>query len=93
MKNKIAKVIDKRPGKWPKYYDEKNVENYQEYFIKGTNIKLGFCDNNLEEGCEEFCCIISEIEDDFIWFDTEKDLFEHFEYILMNKDFGWKYFY
>ena len=33
MKNKIAKVIDKRPGKWPNYYDEKDVENYQEYFL------------------------------------------------------------
>jgi hypothetical protein len=66
----IKKIIEKRPGKWPEYYDEKNVENYTEYFIKGTNIKLGFYDNNLEEGHEEFCCIISETRDDFIWFDT-----------------------
>ena len=89
----IKKIIEKRQAKWPSYYDEHNVEDYQEYYIKGTNIKLGFYDKNLDEDCEEFCCIISESEDDFIWFDTEKELFEHFEYILMNKNFGWKYFY
>lgn len=88
----IEKVIETRPGKWPSYYDEKNVEKYTEYFIKGTNIKLGFCDFNIDEKCEEYCCIISESIDDFIWFDTEKELFEHFECILMNKNLTWRYY-
>jgi len=90
---KISKVIEKRPGKWPEYYDERDVENYQEYFIKGTNIKLGFTCYDKENDQEEYCCIVTELEDDQEWYDTEKDLFEHFEYILMNKDFGWRYFY
>jgi len=93
MKNNIKKTIEKRPAKWPEYYDEKNVENYQEYFIKGTNIKIGFTCYDKDEDVDDFCCIISESQDDFIWFDTEKELYEHFAYILLNKEFGWQYFY
>ncbi len=92
MKNKISKVIDIRPGKWPEYYDECNVKEYQEYFIKGTNIKLGFKyihDDSVEW---EYCCIISESYDDQIWFETEEELFKHFEWILMNKDLIWRYY-
>lgn len=93
MKNKISKVIDKRPGKWPDYYDERDVENYQEYFIKGTNVKIGFTYYDKEEDKVEYCCIVTESQDDQDWYESEEELFNHFEYILMNPDFGWQYFY
>lgn len=89
MKNKI---IEKRPGKWPSYWDPQNIENYQEYFIKGTNIKLGYTCYNKDEEEIEYCCIISELEDDFDFYDTEQKLLKHFEWMLMNENLGWRYF-
>ena len=92
-KNRIAKVIEKRPGKWPEYYDEREVENYQEYFIKGTNVKIGFTCYDKEQDEIDYCCIVTESQDDQDYYDSEEELFKHFEYILMNPDFGWRYFY
>lgn len=89
----IKKIIECRPAKWPTYYDDANVKDYCEYFIKGTNVKLGFRVMNIDENCVDFCCIVSESQDDQIYFEEEAELFDHFEYILMNKEFGWQYFY
>ena len=92
MENKIAKIIEKRSGTWPEYYDEKDVENYCEYFIKGTNMKLGFSCFNKENNEWEYCRIVSESYDDFIYSDTEEELYKDFEYILMNENFSWRYY-
>ena len=92
MKNKIAKIIDKIPGKWPEYYDEKNVENYNEYFIKGTKIKLGFCNKDIDTGENNYYCIVCDGYDQMDPFDTEEELMEHFDYILNTEHDCWRYY-
>lgn len=92
MKYKIAKVIDIRPGKWPEYYDECDAQDYQEYFIKGTSIKLGFKYIDGETGEKNFYCIVCDGYDMMDFYDSEEDLFKHFEWMLMNKDLIWRYY-
>ena len=88
----IKKLIDIRPGKWPSYYDDLDISDYQEYFIKDTNIKLGFkyIDNETNEKC--FYCIICDGYDQMDPFDSEKELFKHFKWMFMNKDLSWRYY-
>ena len=59
-KHPVEKLIDIRPGVWPKYYDGNDARDYCEYFIKGTNIKLGFkyLDGETNEQC--FYCIVCD---------------------------------
>lgn len=92
MKNKISKIIEKIPGKWPEYYDNWDVKDYQEYFIKGTKIKLGFTCFNNELNKEEFYCIVCDGYDQMNPFDTEEELMEQFEYILLNEHDCWRYY-
>jgi hypothetical protein len=88
----IKKIIEKRPGKWPSYYDDHDVKDYCEYFIKGTNIKLGFTCFSNEINEDEFYCIVCDGYDQMDPYDTEKELFEHFEWMLMNKNLTWRYY-
>ena len=88
----IKKIIEIRPGKWPEYYDDLDVKDYNEYFIKGTNIKLGFKYFDNETNEEAFYCIVCNGYDQMDPYDTEKELFEHFEWMLMNKDLVWRYY-
>lgn len=89
---KISKLIDKRPGCWPSYYDEKDVDDYYEYFIKGTNIKLGFTYFDKETRENNFYCIVCDGYDQMDPYDSEKRLFEHFEWMLMNEELIWRYY-
>jgi hypothetical protein len=88
----IKRIIEKRPGKWPSYYDDHDVKDYCEYFIKGTNIKLGFTCFSNETNEEEFYCIVCDGYDQMDPYDTEKELFDHFEWMLMNKNLTWRYY-
>lgn len=88
----IKKLIDVRPGKWPEYYDEHDVSDYNEYFIKGTNIKLGFKYINNETNEQCFYCIVCDGYGMMDPYDTEKELFEHFEWMLMDKELIWRYY-
>lgn len=92
MKNKIAKIIELRSGNWPEYYDDCVAEDYQEYFIKGTNIKLGFKYIDGETGEQLFYCIVCDGYDQMDPYDSEAELFEHFEWMLMNKELIWRYY-
>lgn len=92
MKNKIAKIIDIRPGTWPAYYDDCAAEDYQEYFIKGTNIKLGFKYIDGECGEQCFYCIVCDGYDQMDPFETEDELMEHFEWMLTTEHDGWRYY-
>jgi len=89
---KINKLIDKRPGSWPSYYDEKDVDDYYEYFIKGTNIKLGFTYFDKETREENFYCIVCDGYDQMDRYNSEKSLFEHFEWMLTNEELIWRYY-
>ena len=88
----INKLIDKRPGQWPSNYDEIDIRDYHEYFIKGTNIKLGFyyIDNESDEEC--FYRTVCDGYDMMEPYDSEKELFKSFEWILMNKELIWRYY-
>lgn len=86
----IKNIIDVRPATWPEYYDECGARDYQEYFIKGTNMKLGFKYTNKQKQ-KEYCCIITESRDDQEWFDSEENLLKHFEWLLTNKELTWRY--
>ena len=88
----IKKILDRRPGKWPSYYDECDVQEYYEWFIKGTNIKVGFdyIDGETEEHC--WYRIITESYDDMIPYDSEKSFMQDIEWMLMNKDLSWRYY-
>lgn len=90
--NKIKKLLDRRPAQWPSYYDECAAKEYHEWFIKGTNIKLGFdyIDGESNEHC--WYCIVCDGYDMMDPYDGEEDLLEHFEWMLMNKDLIWRYY-
>ena len=91
-KHPIEKLIDIRPGEWPKYYDDCNAQEYQEYFIKGTNIRLGFkyIDGDTNEQC--FYCVVCDGYDQMDPYDTEQQLFNQFYWMLYNKDLSWRYY-
>ncbi len=89
--NDIKNIIDVRPATSPEYYDKCGARDYQEYFIKGTNMKLGFkYTNKLNQ--KEYCCITTESYDDQEWFGSEENLFKHFEWLLTNTEITWRYY-
>lgn len=88
----IKKVLERRPGKWPSYYDESNVQEYHEWFIKGTNIKLGFDYVDGDTNEHIWYKIVCDGYDQMDPYDTEKDFLESIEYILMNKELTWRYY-
>ena len=85
-------AIEVREAEWPKEFDEADVENYKEYFIRGTNIRLGYKCFNKETRENEYCCMLNESCDDFVFYNSEKELIEHFNYILNNRDLIWRYY-
>jgi len=92
-KNKSIKdIIDIRCGRWPSYYDECNAQDYYEYFIKGTNVKLGFKYVDGDTGEKYFYCIVCDGYDQMDAYDTEEDLFEHFDWMLNDKELIWRYY-
>ncbi len=92
IQGSIKDILDRRPGKWPEYYDDPAPEEYYEWFIKGTNIKLGFdyIDSKTNEHC--WYCIVCDGYDQMDLYDSEKDLLEHFEWMLMNNELTWRYY-
>lgn len=92
----IRDIIDLRPAKYPEYYDNADhCISYSEYFIKGTNMKLGFkCEMiDTDEGIRtDFYCIVCDGYDMMDPYDTEDALMEHFEWMLMNKELIWRYY-
>jgi len=90
--NNDNSLYERRSTTWPNYYDDIDAKDYHEWFIKGTNIKLGFDYINIESNERQYYCIVSESYDDQIPFETEKDMIEHFDYITQNKNFSWRYF-
>ncbi len=90
--NNNNSLYERRSETWPNYYDDIDAKDYHEWFIKGTNIKLGFDYINIESNERQYYCVVSESYDDQIPFETEKDMIEHFDYITQNKDFSWRYY-
>ena len=91
-KHQVENLIDVRDGTWPDYYDDTEVENYQEYFIKGTNVKLGFKYYDVEQKEQCFYCIVGDGYDYQDPFDTEEELLDNFNWFLQNKDLTWRYY-
>lgn len=91
IKATIEDVIDKRPAKWPKHYDDISVSNYREWFIKGTNVKIAcdYFDNELGEQC--YYKLVGEGYDTMDCCDTEEELLNDLEDILMNNELSWQY--
>ena len=87
-----SEAIEVREAEWPKEFDETDVEDYKEYFIRGTNIRLGYKCFNKETGENEYCGMINESCDNFVFYNGEKELIEHFNYILNNRDLIWQYY-
>ena len=88
----IMDILDVRPGKWPEYYDDCDAQDYQEYFIKGTNIKLGFKYINGETGEWNFYCIVCDGYDMMDSYEAEEELIEHFEWLLTTEHDSWRYY-
>ena len=85
-------LYERRDSTWPNYYEDIDAKDYHEWFIKGTNIQLGFDYINIESNERQYYCVVSESYDDQIPFETEKDMIKHFDYIVKNKNFFWRYF-
>lgn len=88
----IMDILDRRPGTWPEYYDECDAQDYHEWFIKGTNIKLGFdyIDGVTNEHCwYKIVCDGYDMMDPYY---TEEDFLEDIEWMLKNKDLSWRYY-
>lgn len=90
--NNDNSLYEQRSETWPNYYDDIDAKDYHEWFIKGTNIKLGFDYINIESNERQYYCVVSESYDDQIHFETENDMIEHFDYITQNKNFSWRYY-
>lgn len=88
----IKKILERRPGKWPSYYDECNAKEYHEWFIKGTNIKLGFDYIDGDTGEYNWYRIITESYDDMIPYDSEESFMQDIKWMLMNKNLSWRYY-
>ena len=67
-------AIEVREAEWPKEFDEADVENYKEYFIRGTNIRLGYKCFNKKTRENEYCCMLNKSCDDFVFYNSEKKL-------------------
>ena len=88
----IKDVLDRRPGEWPNYYDECNQKEYHEWFIKGTNIKLGFDYIDGETGEHCWYRVVCDGYDQMEPYDTEEDFLKDIEWMLNNKDLSWRYY-
>lgn len=92
LKKDNNSLYERRSAAWPYNYDDIDVQDYHEWFIKGTNIKLGFDYVNGKLNEHEYYCTVSESYDDQIPFNSEKDLTEHFEWMIMNDNLIWRYY-
>ena len=90
--SKIKKILDRRPSVWPDYYDECNAQEYHEWFIKGTNVKLGFDYIDGDTNEHLWYKIVCDGYDQMNSYDTEKDFLEDIEWMLMNKELIWRYY-
>lgn len=88
--DKIFKLIDIRPGDSDDC-DDCNAKEYYEYFIKGTNVKLGFRYIDVATNEEKYYCVVCEGFNHCYSYDSEAELFEHFEWLLLNKELIWGY--
>lgn len=92
IEKSIIDLLDRRPSKWPDYYDECDAQDYHEWFIKGTNIKLGFDYINGETGEHCWYKIVCDGYDQMDPYDTEEDFLEDIEWMLKNKNLTWRYY-
>ena len=90
--NKIKKVLDRRPATWPEYYDECDAQEYHEWFIKGTNVKLGFDYIDGETGEHTWYKIVCDGYNQMDPYETEEAFLEDIEWMLMNKELVWRYY-
>lgn len=90
--NKIKDVLDRREAKWPEYYDETEAEEYHEWFIKGTNVKLGFDYIDGDTSEHIWYKIVCDGYDDMQAYETEEEFLKDIEWMLMNKDLSWRYY-
>lgn len=88
----IRDLFDRRPANWPEDYDDCNAQEYHEWFIKGTNVKLGFDYIDGEDNKHEYYCIVCDGYDQMDPYDSEDDLIKRFEWMLKNKDLIWRYY-
>ena len=92
IEKSIMDLLDRRPSKWPDYYDACDAQDYHEWFIKGTNIKLGFdyIDGETNEHC--WYCIVCDGYDQMDPYDSEEEFIKHLEWMLMNENLIWRYY-
>ena len=83
--NKIKKILDRRPATWPSYYDECDAQEYHKWFIKGTNVKLGFDYIDGKTGEHIWYKTVSDGCDQMKPDETEDDFVENIEWMLMNQ--------
>jgi len=89
---KITNLLDRRKSTWPSYYDEHNVQDYHEWFIKDTNIKLGFDYIDKDTNEHIWYKIVCDGYDQMDSYDTEKDFLKDIKWMLMNKNLTWRYY-
>lgn len=87
----IMDFLDRRPTPSPVEYDG-SIEDYYEWFIKGTNIKLGYDYYDRELGEQIWCRIVTESYDDQITYKTEQKFLEDIDWLLSNKELTWRYY-
>jgi hypothetical protein len=92
IQGSIKDFLDRRPGTWPSQYDEIDAQEYHEWFIKGTNVKLGFDYIDADTGNHCWYKIVCDGYDQMDLYDTENDFLEDIEWVLMNKDLTWRYY-
>lgn len=92
IESTIMDILDRRPGTWPEYYDDCDAQEYYEWFIKGTNIKLGFdyIDGKTHE--HHWYKIVCEGYDQMEPYDTEEEFLEDVEWMLNNIELTWRYY-
>ncbi len=90
--NNIKDILDRREAKWPEYYDETEAEEYHEWFIKGTNVKLGFDYIDGDTGEHIWYKIVCDGYDDMQPYETEEEFLKDIDWMLMNKDLSWRYY-
>ena len=88
----IMDVLDRRPGTWPDYYDECDAQEYYEWFIKGTNIKLGFDYIDGKTNEHHWYKIVCDGYDQMEPYDTEEEFLEDIEWMLNNIELTWRYY-
>lgn len=88
----IKDILDRRPTKWPDHYNECDAEEYHEWFIKGTNVKLGFDYIDGETNEHLWYKIVCDGYDLMEPYETEEKFLEDIEWMLKNKDLNWRYY-